>query len=244
MTFFPRGARLALPALVAALFGASTASAASLPPPYNSRTTTTAQWNQEWVQWAETTLAENTGYWKPILGRKFSPPRIRFLQKTPINTGCGEVDNSESATYCPADQTIYVDVFFLQNQEATFGPHAAQLIVDHEYGHHIQNLQGLPQMGMQTELQADCLAGAAIASQAVAETLDLNALGLTLVYTTEAAGDPSWPTKVTARPTSGWARCSTAYRICRAASSPATATTIHRSSPEASPLKQAGSAAR
>jgi predicted metalloprotease len=150
-----------------------------------------AVWNQEWSAWAATTLAENAGYWKPILGPKFRPPRIRFLQEKAIDTACGSLDTSESAMYCPLDETIYVDALFLQQQEQTFGAHAAQLIVDHEYGHHIQNLQGLDWMGMQSELQADCLAGAAIASQSTAEELDLSSLGRTLVTTTEAAGDPS-----------------------------------------------------
>jgi predicted metalloprotease len=194
---FLRSTRVALASLVlgGALLGASSASAAPLPPPYNSHTTTRAQWNQAWSVWAETTLAENAGYWQPILGPKFSPPRIRFLQNAPISTGCGPADRSAAAMYCFADATIYVDAAFLQDQEATFGAHAAQLIVDHEYGHHIQNLQGLPPMGMQTELQADCLAGAALASQATAEHLDVRSLGLTLVNTTEAAGDPSLSTE-------------------------------------------------
>jgi predicted metalloprotease len=189
----PRLARLALAGVVigGALMSATSASAASLPPPYNVKTTTRTQWNQEWTTWAETTLAENAGYWKPILGRRFSPPRIRFLQSEPINTGCGPVDRSASAMYCFYDETIYVDVFFLQAEEATFGGHAAQLILDHEYGHHIQNLQGLGSTGMQTELQADCLAGAAMASQSTAEQLDPHSLAMTLVSTTEAAGDPS-----------------------------------------------------
>jgi predicted metalloprotease len=171
--------------------GTSTASAAQLPPPYNTRTTTKAQWNQEWSVWGATTLAENAGYWKPILGPRFSPPRLRFLQSAPIQTGCGPADRSDEAMYCPYDQTIYVDAFFLQHKEAVFGAHAAQLILAHEYGHHIQNLQGLPPMGMLTELQADCLAGAAMASQAMAEDLDPRSLGQTLLDTTEAGGDPS-----------------------------------------------------
>jgi predicted metalloprotease len=190
---FSRGARVALVAVVlgGALVGASSASAAQLPAPYNSRTTTRGQWNDEWSAWAATTQAENAGYWKPILGPKFTSPRIRFLQNTPIPTGCGPADRSEGAMYCFYDQTIYVDAAFLQRKEATFGAHAAQLILDHEYGHHIQYLQGLPPEGMQTELQADCLAGAAMASQARAENLDVRALGQTLVNTTEAGGDPS-----------------------------------------------------
>ena len=197
MISFPRGARLALAALVlgSALTLASSASAAPLPPPYNSRTTTRAQWNQEWSAWAATTLAENAGYWKPILGQRFVPPRLRFLQNAPIQTGCGPVDNAAGAMYCFYDATIYIDVFFLQEEERNFGAHAAQLILDHEYGHHIQNLQGLAPIGMQSELQADCLAGAAMASQAQAEDLDARSLVETLVNTTEAGGDPSLRTE-------------------------------------------------
>jgi predicted metalloprotease len=185
--------------LSATLIGGSSASAATLPPAAPGARTSSAisAWNAQWQTWAQTTIAENTGYWKPIMGAKFSPPRLKFVQSTPTPTvGCGSVSTSNTqAMYCFGDSTIYVNAQFLEEQEAAYGQHAAQLILDHEFGHHIQHLQHLPWRGMDTELQADCLAGAALTSQSTAEKLDFDSLVPTLVNTTEGAGDPSVDTQ-------------------------------------------------
>ncbi len=81
--------------------------------------------------------------------------------------------------YCPADGLVYFDLDFLdqlQNQFGATGDLAAQYIVAHEYGHHVQNVLGIsskvqpaPAAGpaatptsysVALELQADCFAGA------------------------------------------------------------------------------------
>ena len=80
--------------------------------------------------------------------------------------------------YCPADELVYFDLDFLtqlQNQFGAVGDLAAQYIVAHEYGHHVQNLLGISsdvsrlqqqdpsqanQYSVALELQADCFAGA------------------------------------------------------------------------------------
>ena len=81
--------------------------------------------------------------------------------------------------YCPADQLVYFDLDFLvqlQQQFGAVGDLAAQYIVAHEYGHHVQNLLGVSSRGQPAaaaepgpgqrsysvalELQADCFAGA------------------------------------------------------------------------------------
>jgi predicted metalloprotease len=173
----------------------STVSAAILPPaaPASRTTAAVSSWGTEWRQWAQTTIAENTGYWKPIMGTRFRQPRIFFVQQTPTHTvGCGDVSTQKTdAMYCPGDSTIYINDQFLEKQEAAYGAHAAQLILAHEFGHHIQNLQGLPFRGMLTELQADCLAGASMTSMSTAEKLDFASLAPTLLSTTDAAGDAS-----------------------------------------------------
>lgn len=92
-------------------------------------------------------------------------------------TGCGTASSSTGPFYCPADQLVYFDLDFLvqlQDQFNAKGDLAAQYIVAHEYGHHIQNVLGINEQmrrlqeqnpdrandySVALELQADCLAG-------------------------------------------------------------------------------------
>lgn len=176
---------LAALGLAASLTAAAVSAASAAPLP-----ATTAPASQ-WTTWAQTTVAENTGYWKPIMGVKFYPPGLKFLGSTPIQSACGPVSANDKAMYCPRDSSIYVSTQFLAAQERSYGAHAAQLILDHEFGHHIQNLQGLPWRGMYSELQADCLAGAAITSQWSAEKVDAPSTFATIANTSSHAGDPN-----------------------------------------------------
>ncbi len=94
------------------------------------------------------------------------------------NTGCGQASSEVGPFYCPLDKLVYFDLDFLlqlQDQFGATGDLAAQYIVAHEYGHHVQNLRGTNAQVRQVqesdpdraneysialELQADCLAGA------------------------------------------------------------------------------------
>ena len=93
------------------------------------------------------------------------------------NTGCGQASSQTGPFYCPADKLVYFDLDFLAQLQEQFdapGDLAAQYIVAHEYGHHIQNVLGINAQMRQLqqsdprnsnkysvalELQADCLAG-------------------------------------------------------------------------------------
>lgn len=109
----------------------------------------------------------------PDSGIRFQEPRGRVFSGH-VQTGCGAASADVGPFYCPADSTIYVDVSFYQQLEQRFGADGGQLakayVVAHEYGHHIQNLDGTlprvdhndtgPQGAMvRLELQADCYAG-------------------------------------------------------------------------------------
>jgi predicted metalloprotease len=94
------------------------------------------------------------------------------------NTGCGQASSQTGPFYCPLDKLVYFDLDFLvqlQDQLEASGDLAAQYIVAHEYGHHIQNVLGINaqmheaqqndpdranQYSIALELQADCFAGA------------------------------------------------------------------------------------
>ena len=95
-----------------------------------------------------------------------------------VQTGCGSASAQTGPFYCPADQLVYFDLDFLvqlQDQFAATGDLAAQYIVAHEYGHHVQNITGISDLmrnaqqqvpseanalSVSLELQADCFAGA------------------------------------------------------------------------------------
>lgn len=91
-----------------------------------------------------------------------------------VNTGCGPASSSTGPFYCPADEGIYIDTTFYADLQSRFGSDGGQLakmyVIAHEYGHHIQYLDGTltsadrndtgPQGEfVRMELQADCYAG-------------------------------------------------------------------------------------
>jgi uncharacterized protein len=92
-------------------------------------------------------------------------------------TNCGQASAEVGPFYCPVDKLVFFDLDFLtqlQNQFGATGDLAAQYIVAHEYGHHVQNLLGISDdvsraqasqpsqanaLSIALELQADCFAG-------------------------------------------------------------------------------------
>jgi uncharacterized protein len=122
-----------------------------------------------------------SAYWiaeypKVFDGQYHEADTVFFTSST--STGCGQASAQMGPFYCPADELVYVDLDFLtqlQNQFGAVGDLAAQYIVAHEYGHHVQNVLGVSsdvsrlqqqdpsqanQLSVALELQADCFAGA------------------------------------------------------------------------------------
>jgi len=110
--------------------------------------------------------------WKQLM-RGYTRPRIRLFTGQ-VNTGCGAATTEVGPFYCPVDQTAYFDTGFFDVLRTQFGssggPLAQEYVVAHEFGHHVQNLQGslgraqqgaqgASGNGVRTELQADCYAG-------------------------------------------------------------------------------------
>jgi len=116
-------------------------------------------------------------YWStisPQIGVDFAYPRTNFFEGRVSTGGCGNASTSVGPFYCPADQSIYIDLSFFSELEQRFGASggdtAEAYVMAHEYGHHIQNRAGISDAVRQRgigegsdavnlELQADCFAG-------------------------------------------------------------------------------------
>ena len=91
-----------------------------------------------------------------------------------VSTACGSATSAVGPFYCPGDSTVYLDLGFFEDMVSQYGASDSELaqeyVVAHEWGHHIQNLQGVFRTydtretgeqgaGVRSELQADCYAG-------------------------------------------------------------------------------------
>lgn len=129
---------------------------------------------------AETILAGTEDVWTKIFnqnGMKYVPPKM-VLFSGATDSGCGNASSSTGPFYCPADQTVYIDLSFfneMQNQLNAGGDFAYAYVIAHEVGHHVQYLLGTldkvhqqqqrmsqkesNQLNVRLELQADFYAG-------------------------------------------------------------------------------------
>jgi predicted metalloprotease len=113
-------------------------------------------------------------------GMTYTPPKIILFENT-TQSGCGTAQSAMGPFYCPADQSVYMDMRFFNELQKRFGAQVTEFtvayVLAHEVGHHVQTLLGTTQkvdqlrrsgryseadmnrVSVATELQADFYAG-------------------------------------------------------------------------------------
>ncbi|GAA5098915.1 neutral zinc metallopeptidase [Chryseobacterium ginsengisoli] len=113
-------------------------------------------------------------------GMTYTPPKIILFSET-TQSGCGTAQSAMGPFYCPADQSVYMDMSFFNELQQKFGAKVTEFtiayVLAHEVGHHVQTLLGTTQkvdqlrrsgryseaemnrVSVATELQADFYAG-------------------------------------------------------------------------------------
>lgn len=138
---------------------------------------------QKIYQFVDMLAAENTQTWTAEfqkMGMQYREPKIVMFEEA-TNSGCGPAQAAMGPFYCPADETIYMDMSFFAELEQKFGAKVTEFtiayVMAHEVGHHVQTVLGTTQkvdqlrrsgnysetemnkVSVATELQADFYAG-------------------------------------------------------------------------------------
>ena len=152
----------------------------------NSAPTEQRQLTKEELQikdFVEMLSFENNETWTKIFsenGLQYKEPQIVLFENV-TQSGCGTAQSSMGPFYCPADESVYMDMSFFNELQQKFGAKVTEFtiayVMAHEIGHHVQTLLGTTQqvdklrrsgqyseaemnrVSVATELQADFYAG-------------------------------------------------------------------------------------
>lgn len=118
-------------------------------------------------------------------GRDYPETKLVLFDQAGTSSACGPASAATGPFYCPADQKVYLELGFFDELTTRFGAKGGDVaiayVIAHEFGHHIQTVTGVSQLvqdqtqqdpsrqnelSVKQELQADCLAGVWLKSQA------------------------------------------------------------------------------
>lgn len=135
--------------------------------------------NDEASDFVRAILGDMEDTWRsvtPQAGIRYQDPQL-YLYEGMVQSACGMNSAATGPFYCPNDQTIYLDLSFFRELQrfGASGDFAVAYVIAHEFGHHIQNIEGTlgavsnaqrrtdqrtaNDLSVRTELQADCFGG-------------------------------------------------------------------------------------
>jgi len=92
--------------------------------------------------------AETEETWIEIFeehGLEYRKPKVVMFEQV-TQSGCGTAQAAMGPFYCPADETIYMDMSFFNELQSKYGAKVTEFsvayVMAHEVGHHVQNLLG------------------------------------------------------------------------------------------------------
>ncbi|MBG9982690.1 neutral zinc metallopeptidase [Aerococcaceae bacterium DSM 111020] len=135
------------------------------------------------VNFLSAVLGSTEDFWGEKLANydiQYSPAQLIVYSDYQQTGGCGLGSAAAGPFYCPADESIYIDLSFYRDLSQKYqapGDFAMAYVLAHEVGHHIQNEIGVMnsyqqavnqtrsesarnQLNVRLELQADYFAGA------------------------------------------------------------------------------------
>ncbi|MBP3730002.1 MAG: neutral zinc metallopeptidase [Mailhella sp.] len=146
----------------------------------DSRRASPSAADQELARFTSVALKTTEDTWETVFknsGLDYVPAKM-VLYTGVTETACGYGKAAMGPFYCPADQTVYLDLAFYDDMRSKMGgggDFALGYVLAHEVGHHVQHLLGMDQkvraaqsrtdkaganrLSVMMELQADCYAG-------------------------------------------------------------------------------------
>ena len=92
--------------------------------------------------------AETEETWTEVFeehGLEYRKPKVVMFEQV-TQSGCGTAQAAMGPFYCPADETIYMDMSFFNELQSKYGAKITEFsvayVMAHEVGHHVQNLLG------------------------------------------------------------------------------------------------------
>ena len=118
--------------------------------------------NDPAIAFVESILGETEDVWTGLIGAQYPAPRLIVFSDR-VRSACGGASSAMGPFYCPADQTVYLDLGFWQDMQTQLGASGADFakayVIAHEFGHHVQKLTGASDKVRQAQVEQHQLAG-------------------------------------------------------------------------------------